>query len=442
MKKFIEIIIIPIVLLGFTLGFGKNANATVEPFVNPPINLSWLVLDSLDYNTNSLPIIRIKRWDDLKKKMQSDNKRYIIKYRYNLRGDTIRLGRNCCIDFEGGQISNGVIIGDKTIIKYSNKPVFKSIQIQGSWRVPTIKTGMFADAYNENVLIQLFNLTNDSLVNRVIIEHGNYLVSAKIDNDGILRPKSNTEVIFNGNIVLSPNKYQHYQIMSIYGAENLYIHGEGRIEGDLYNHYYDEEKGTHEWGHGLTIRGCKNVLVEGITLKNCIGDACSVGAQAPGDLEKGAPTGKPSINIEFKKCKFESSRRQGLTITFASFITVDSCSFNGIYQTYKGTAPGAAIDIEPDDNGSKFFERGSEVYHILIKNSTFTNCRQGVASWKSSSKDDSRCYKDVQIENCVFSNIDFFCCNITGFDNVLIRNNIVTQSKNKYIFTRCINVDN
>ena len=83
-------------------------------------------------------------------------------------------------------------------------------------------------------------------------------------------------------------------------------------------------------------------------------------------MEKAVPTGVPSINVELKNCRFESSRRQGLTITFASYVTVNNCVFDGIYNTYKGTPPGAAIDIEPDNNGTVEYDRGSKFIILLL----------------------------------------------------------------------------
>ena len=419
-----------------------DTNTVVEPFVNPPINLSWI--GGTDYNNTvfrGISCFRLSRRANALKKMTSDNKRYIIRFQYDLKGDTLRLGKNCCLDFRGGQLLNGVVIGKNSKIKYNSTPVFNSVHIQGTWDVPLIKTSMFADAKKENVLIQLFNLTNEHNYNKVVIEAGDYLIRANVNNDGILRPKSNTEIVLEGIITLLPTEYQDYQIMSIYGAENVYLHGKGQIKGDLYEHNYEKIRGTHEWGHGLTIRGCKNVLVEGITVKNCTGDACSVGAQAYGDLEKAVPTGVPSINVELKNCRFESSRRQGLTITFASYVTVNNCVFDGIYNTYKGTPPGAAIDIEPDNTGTVEYDRGSEVYHIIIMNTSFHNCRQGIVSWKSLDSNDTRWFRDLQINNCTFTGIDENCLNITGFDDVRVRNITKIDSNKKDRFYKCKNVD-
>ncbi len=443
MKKYL-VILFSFISLVLTLGFviSDDYDDNEVPFINPPIDLSWV--DStinIELVIKNMSVVKLRRKSDVLQEFKYDNKRYIIRYKYNLNGDTLRLGKNCCLDFKGGQFYNGVIVGDNTIIKSRKEPIFNSIQIQGGWNVPILNSSYFADAEKENVLIQLFNMTNDSIVNKVMIEEGNYIVRARLINDGILRPKSNTDLVLNGNILLLPNEYRSYQIMSIYGVENVFIHGKGQICGDLFDHFYDDKNSTHEWGHGLTIRGCKNVLIDGIRIKNCTGDACSVGAQAYGDLEKVVPTGTPSKNVTLRNCKFESARRQGLTITFASYVTVDNCIFDGIFQTFKGTPPGAAIDIEPDNNGIKEIERGAEVYHVHIKNSTFNNCRQGIISWKTTDENDTRWFRDLQVENCSFNNIEHYCFNITGFDNVYIRNSTIINSKNRYNFKNCKKID-
>ena len=412
-------------------------HTNVQSFINMSIDSSWKNTNLDKFEKENFPIIYIKKQENLFKVMTEEKCRYVIKHSHNLGGDTLRIGQNCTIEFDGGVISNGVIVGNNTKIIYGKNPVFSSIIIHGSWNVPLIKSSMFEDAKKENVLIQLFNLCNKSLYNKVIIEEGDYYVNAKVNNDGILRLVSNTEVVLNANIIMNHNGFQDYQIMAIYGADNIHIHGKGMIIGDLYEHNYETIKGTHEWGHGLTVRGCNNVLIEGITVKNCTGDACSIGAQAYGDLEKVVPVGVPSINIHLNNCRFEASRRQGLTITFASFVTVDNCIFDGIFNTFRGTAPGAGIDVEPDNNGNNEIERGNEVNHIIIKNCIFNNCNYGILSWKSDDKNDSRWFRDIKIENCSFNKINQICYSLKGFDNVYIRNTIFLDSSTKYRFDKC-----
>lgn len=369
----------------------------------------------------------------IKKALKEPNCRYIINHNFDLGGDTLVIGNNCLLEFKGGSIKNGVIVGNNTMILYSDKAIFKNIKIEGSWNVPNISTNMFADSKKENVLKQLFNLTDNNVFNRVEIREGTYYVAALQDNDAVLRPKSNTEIILDGNIQLRANDFPYYQVMAIYGATNVYLHGKGCIIGDMFKHRYTmrygENRKTHEWGHGLTIRGCRNVLVEDITCKDCTGDACSITSQIPSDISPVAVVGTPSLNITVKRCHFEGARRQGITIGYASYVAIDSCFFANISQAYKGTAPGAGIDIEPDNNGNKKIDRGCEVSYIIIEYCTFDNCIYGIQTWRSHTADDVRNFHDMIIQDCHLSNIKKWAIGLTGYRNVQIENCKIVNAK-------------
>ena len=359
--------------------------------------------------------------------------RYIIKHNFDLGGDTLVLAKNSLLYFRGGSIKNGVIVGNNTMILYRNKAIFENIKIEGTWNVPIVSSEMFADSPKDNVLKELFNLSDNNFFNRVEILEGTYYVSALQDNDAVLRPKSNTEIILDGNICLRANDFPYYQVMAIYGANNVYLHGKGSIVGDMYQHQYTmrfgEHRKTHEWGHGLTIRGCQNVLVEDITCKDCTGDACSITSQIPSDISPIAEVGTPSLNITVKRCRFEGARRQGMTIGYASHVTIDSCFFANISQAFKGTAPGAGIDIEPDNNGNKKIDKGCESSFIIIENCMFDNCNYGIQTWRSHTADDVRNFHDMIIKNCQLSNIKKWAIGLTGFRNVQIENCKIENAK-------------
>ena len=51
--------------------------------------------------------------------MSAQNTKYIIKYNYTL-GENITIPENCILEFDGGSISNGTIIGNDTEIKKFN----------------------------------------------------------------------------------------------------------------------------------------------------------------------------------------------------------------------------------------------------------------------------------------------------------------------------------
>ena len=61
--------------------------------------------------------------------------------------------------------------------------------------------------------------------------------------------------------------------------------------------------------------------------------------------------------------------------------------------------------------------------------------------WKSLDSNDTRWFRDLQINNCTFTGIDENCLNITGFDDVRVRNITKIDSNKKDRFYKCKNVD-
>ena len=422
-----------LVLMAFSL---KPDN--VMPDNTPPIVNISEVGDNYGSEIEKLGEIKLKRRAKLKKVLRANSKRFIVRYEYDLQGDTIFVGDNCLLDFRGGCFKNGVIVGQSTKIRFQETPIFSNIIISGSWNVPYLSSKLFKDIENDNVLDQLFNLTDSLIQNKVIIEDGTYNVSVSKHNEGALLPKSNTEIVLKGRISLIPNPFSAYQIISIMGVKDLYLHGDGVIVGDMYTHEY-QENSSNEWGHGLVIRGSENVIIDGITIKDCTGDCCSIGAIASYDVNKPVPVGTPSFKVELRNCTFEGSRRQGLTIGFATEVIVDNCEFSGIYRTFKGTEPGAGIDIEPDNVGVKKIERGCDVADITIKNSSFRRLRLGILAWKTEDANDTRNYKGLRIENCTFDDILRNNVFLAGFKDAVVKSCVSRNIRWGIGFSNCIN---
>lgn len=61
---------------------------------------------------------------------------YEIRYDYNLNGNTVTIPEGCVLDFQGGSLNNGSIIGNKTTIIASIYKIFDlSIDLRGTWNV-------------------------------------------------------------------------------------------------------------------------------------------------------------------------------------------------------------------------------------------------------------------------------------------------------------------
>lgn len=64
------------------------------------------------------------------------NTKYIIKYDFDLENQEIIFPKNCLIEFDGGSLNNGTIVGDNTIIISYLDPskVLKNIRLRGTFQ--------------------------------------------------------------------------------------------------------------------------------------------------------------------------------------------------------------------------------------------------------------------------------------------------------------------
>lgn len=63
------------------------------------------------------------------------NTKYIVKYNFDLKGQTVVLPENCILAIDGGQIKNGTIVVNGATLLNVNKAdnIFDNVNIQGMW---------------------------------------------------------------------------------------------------------------------------------------------------------------------------------------------------------------------------------------------------------------------------------------------------------------------
>lgn len=277
------------------------------------------------------------------------NKTYTLKSNWDLKGETYVMPEGVTLKSRGGVFKNGTLIGNNTKIN-TKKPLFNKVSIGGYWNVPEISTGMFVSLDYENSLRDVLALTHPEVMNTVVIEDGDYWVSAKSFQPA-LEVCSNTTLVIDGTIRLLPNNFKGCFVVQVKGAENVAIKGAGSIVGDKKEH-----NGTDgEWGHGINIIKSNNVVVDAFSVTECWGDCIYVGGW--------------SNNISILSCSLSYGRRQGVSITCASNVVVRNCRIDNI----KGTNPQYGIDVEPNED--------EIVDNVLIENNRIENCYGGVLAY-------------------------------------------------------------
>lgn len=275
-------------------------------------------------------------------------KRVVLTSDIDLKGKIMTIPKNTILVSRGGVIKNGTVMGNNTIIE-SNKAVFSDVSIQGTWMLPEISTSLFANLKRVNSLKDVLALANPVIKNTIVIGEGTYTVEAKHEDDACLTVGSNTELVLDGTIIMKPNSFLRCDVIRLEG-EKIILRGKGQIVGDKFTHTGTEG----EWGMGIRISNAKNVLVSGLSIKNCWGDCIYIN--------------KHSKDVVIDGCFLDNGRRQGISIICADGVIIRRCKIKNI----GGTNPQYGIDIEPN---SKDY-----VDNVKIENVTIDNCIGGVTT--------------------------------------------------------------
>ena len=113
----------------------------------------------------------------------------------------------------------------------------------------------------------------------VYIPDGTYMISADYSSysnfaNGGIRPRSGQRLIMSANAKLKAitSASSYYNVINLLQVNNVYISG-GIIEGD--NETHTGTDGEH--GHGIALRACNDITIEGVESFNCWGDAICIG---------------------------------------------------------------------------------------------------------------------------------------------------------------------
>ncbi len=172
----------------------------------------------------------------------------------------------------------------------------------------------------------------------VWIPDGTYPINAQsglcpCDNQKIrLSPKAILKVI--------SSEAGSYQVFKLQDKNGILIEG-GIILGDRYSH----TGSSGEWGMGVSISGCRDITIKGVTIKDCWGDGIYISSS---DINP------YSRNIQITDCICEGNRRQGLSVVACRGALIMDCVFSGT----TGTEPQCGLDLEANE--------GHEVRDVLV----------------------------------------------------------------------------
>jgi hypothetical protein len=170
-------------------------------------------------------------------------------------------------------------------------------------------------------------------------------------------------------------------LFTAWNKRNLRLIGPGATLRMHRDDYAQPPYEKAEWRHVLSLRGCNNVLVEGLTLAESGGDGIYI---APG---RG---GEPCTNIVVRNVVCDRNYRQGISVISARDLLIE----NTILRGTAGTPPAAGIDFEPN------------LPREVLTNCVVRNCRfednAGMGILISLGALDARSEPvSIRIENCI-----------------------------------------
>lgn len=122
-----------------------------------------------------------------------------------------------------------------------------------------------------------------------------------------------------------------YQVFRLQDKEGITIEG-GNILGDRHSHIGS----NGEWGMGISISGCRDIKIKGVTIKDCWGDGIYISSS---DLNP------YSQNIQIINCICDGNRRQGLSVVACRRALIMDCVFSNTW----GTDPQCGLDLEANE---------------------------------------------------------------------------------------------
>lgn len=341
----------------------------------------------------------------------------VISRNLSLEGAEIVLPKDLTLEFQGGSLDGGTLVGNGTKLKVTQeKPLFGlSLRISGVWNVPEVFDWWFAfdaaeGAVSNQIIENALAFSNDNtfchiwfVADRVYYFELPYKGRADLGNmvtyrmvDGkkrrnyyelgtdafsflrIFTIPSNTHLTVNNKLKMLPTSIGAYFVFWEYGKEKVTVDGSGVIAGDNDWHRYDSPmSGTKyygEWGHLFKCARCKDFVFRDITLSDSYGDCIMFsGSHYPEE-----PDTRWASGLTVENVKILRARRNGMAIG-ARDVVIRNCHFEGCgTKEVRGTAPRSAIDFEPDYI-RQYPEIGNE--HVLLEKCTFKNNHFDVASY-------------------------------------------------------------
>ena len=359
---------------------------------------------------------------DLTGQLIKENCVYLVRKVYDLKGETLEIPNKCVLNFEGGTIKNGTIIGHNTEIVSDRSNIFVHVSLLGTWSNTVVFSEWLDFVPSEKVdnavnFRNLMSLCNGEKMTHLYMQSGVYycsVASAESKEESNIKVPSNVYWHNAATIRQLSTDIRKSSLVLLHKSFNVTIDG-GEFVGDVKSHIGN--KG--EWGHGIKLAGASNVVLRNLISREFWGDGIDlIEADYVSSIAAGVGLCN-SITLDNVKCLY--NRRQGLSIEAAQNVVIKKSEF-AFTGKYGFTEPGCGVDIEPWCNNE-----------VKIKNIRFYDCN----IHDNSNKRDfcieaNHKYFDkntppgklpvnrIIVNNCKMGKLYIFAVNTVSFNNCVI----------------------
>ena len=243
------------------------------------------------------------------------------------------------------------------IAEYANlyDYITQAIEIGGLAYVTPELYGAYGDGLHDDT--RAIQTAIDTQLPVVFKPNANYLVSLPEDNINALQLKDGSVLLGNDcTLTLASTDLDRYRIIGARMVNNIII-SDFKIVGDLQHHGGN----AGEWGYGISVAGCTNVIIKNCRCSYCWGDGINIAATY--DLPVNSVM---TYNVHVDGCSAHHNRRNGISVEGGEYIYInDTVITNNV-----GTSPQCGIDVEP----SFYDNEGTLLKYEYVDSLYITNC--------------------------------------------------------------------
>lgn len=151
--------------------------------------------------------------------IDKENTIYEIRYDFDLGGKEITIPEGCVLDFQGGSLSNGTIVGNDTILKSEPIIIFNNISVLGTWKLKNAYSEWFNCKNNNSIqkCLDVFSLCT-------LLNNKNYILYNNIIIDNTTLIGNNATIVYGGGSVII-NSDCNINNLNIYITKDISVNG-------------------------------------------------------------------------------------------------------------------------------------------------------------------------------------------------------------------------